>query len=55
MDVRGTEAFRARGRPKDAINAPFVDGTLDGDIPAEPGRFVVGGGSQKRVAAAADG
>ena len=54
VDVRGTEAF-ARGRPKDAINAPYVDGTLDADaIPAEPGRLVVGGGSQKRVAAAAD-
>ena len=53
VDVRGSEAF-ARGRPKGAINAPYVDGTLDGEIPAEPGRLVVGGGSQKRVAAAAD-
>ena len=53
VDVRGTEAF-ARGRPRGAINAPFVDGTLDGDIPTEPGRLVVGGGSQKSVAAAAD-
>ena len=53
VDVRGTEAF-ARGRPKGAINAPHADGTLDGDIPAEPGRLVVGGGSQKSVAAAAD-
>ncbi len=54
VDVRGTEAF-ARGRPKDAINAPYVDGTLDADaIPTEPGRLVVGGGSQKSVAAAAE-
>ena len=53
VDVRGTEAF-ARGRPKGAINAPFANGTLAGDIPAEPGRLVVGGGSQKSVAAAAD-
>ena len=53
VDVRAEEAF-ARGRPKGAINAPFVDGALDGDIPAEPGRLVVGGGSQKSVAAAAD-
>ena len=53
VDVRGTEAF-ARGRPKGAVNAPFANGALDGDIPAEPGRLVVGGGSQKRVAAAAD-
>ena len=53
VDVRAREAF-ARGRPKGAINAPFVDGALDGDVPAEPGRLVVGGGSQKRVAAAAD-
>ena len=54
VDVRGTEAF-ARGRPKGAINAPYVDGTLDADaIPAEPGRLVVGGGSTKSVAAAAD-
>ena len=53
VDVRPKEAF-LRGRPRGAINAPFVDGALDGDIPAEPGRLVVGGGSQKRVAAAAD-
>ena len=53
VDVRGTEAF-ARGRPKGAINAPFANGTLAGDIPAEPGRLVVGGGSTKSVAAAAD-
>ncbi len=53
VDVRGAEAF-ARGRPKGAINAPFADGTLHGDVPAEPGRLVVGGGSQKSVAAAAD-
>ena len=54
VDVRGTEAF-ARGRPKGAINAPYVDGTLDADaIPTEPGRLVVGGGSTKSVAAAAD-
>ena len=54
VDVRGTEAF-ARGRPKGAVNAPFVDGALDADgIPTEPGRLVVGGGSQKSVTAAAD-
>ena len=53
VDVRASEAF-ARGRPRGAINAPYVDGTLHGDIPAEPGRLVVGGGSQKRVAAAAE-
>ena len=53
VDVRAREAF-LRGRPKGAINVPYADGTLDGDIPAEPGRLVVGGGSQKRVAAAAD-
>ena len=54
VDVRPKEVYE-RGRPKGAVNAPFVDGTLDADaIPAEPGRLVVGGGSQKRVAAAAD-
>ena len=54
VDVRGSEAF-ARGRPKGAVNAPFENGTLDADaIPAEPGRLVVGGGSPKSVAAAAD-
>jgi rhodanese-related sulfurtransferase len=53
VDVRPKEVF-GRGRPKGAINAPFADGTLDGDIPAEPGRLVVGGGSSKSVAAAAD-
>ena len=53
VDVRASEAF-ARGRPKGAISAPFTNGTLDGDIPAEPGRLVVGGGSPKSVAAAAD-
>ena len=53
VDVRAEDVF-ARGRPKGAINAPFVDGTLDGDVPAEPGRLVVGGGSPKSVAAAAD-
>ena len=53
VDVRAEDVF-ARGRPKGAINAPFVDGALDSDIPAEPGRLVVGGGSQKSVAAAAD-
>ena len=53
VDVRAAEAF-ARGRPKGAVNAPFENGALDGDIPAEPGRLVVGGGSQKSVAAAAD-
>jgi len=53
VDVRPKEVYE-RGRPKGAINAPFVDGALDGDVPAEPGRLVVGGGSQKRVAAAAD-
>ena len=54
VDVRAEAAF-ARGRPKGAINAPYADGTLDADvIPAEPGRLVVGGGSQKSVAAAAD-
>ena len=53
VDVRPKEAF-GRGRPKGAINAPYADGALDGDIPAEPGRLVVGGGSQKSVAAAAD-
>ena len=53
VDVRPKEVYE-RGRPKGAINAPFVDGALDGEIPAEPGRLVVGGGSQKRVAAAAE-
>ena len=54
VDVRGAEAF-ARGRPKGAINAPYADGALDADaIPAEPGRLVVGGGSQTSVSAAAD-
>ena len=53
VDVRPKEVYE-RGRPKGAVNAPFVDGTLHGDIPAEPGRLVVGGGSQKRVAAAAE-
>ena len=53
VDVRPREVYE-RGRPKGAINAPYVDGTLDGDIPAEPGRLVVGGGFQKSVAAAAD-
>ena len=53
VDVRPKEVYE-RGRPKGAINAPFVDGTLDGDIPTEPGRLVVGGGSQKSVAAAAE-
>ena len=53
VDVRPKEVYE-RGRPRGAINAPFVDGALDGDIPAEPGRLVVGGGSQKSVAAAAD-
>ena len=51
--MRAEDVF-ARGRPKGAINTPFENGTLDGDIPAEPGRLVVGGGSQKSVAAAAD-
>ena len=53
VDVRPKEVYE-RGRPKGAVNAPYADGTLDGDIPAEPGRLVVGGGSQKSVAAAAD-
>ena len=53
VDVRPKEVYE-RGRPRGAINAPFVDGALDGDIPAEPGRLVVGGGSTKSVAAAAD-
>ena len=54
VDVRAEDVF-ARGRPKGAINTPFENGTLDADaIPAEPGRLVVGGGSQKSVAAAAD-
>ena len=53
VDVRPKEAF-SRGRPKGAVNAPFVDGALDGDIPTEPGRLVVGGGSPKSVAAAAE-
>ena len=54
VDVRAEDVF-ARGRPKGAINAPFENGTLDADaIPAEPGRLVVGGGCQKRVAAAAE-
>ncbi len=54
VDVRGSEAF-ARGRPKGAINAPFADGDVsDAAIPREPGRLVVGGGSTKSVAAAAD-
>ena len=54
VDVRAEDVF-ARGRPKGAINAPFENGTLDADaIPAEPGRLVVGGGSQTSVAAAAD-
>ena len=54
VDVRAEDVF-ARGRPKGAINAPYADGTLDADaIPAEPGRLVVGGGSQTSVAAAAD-
>jgi len=53
VDVRPREVYE-RGRPKGAINAPFENGALDGDIPAEPGRLVVGGGSPKRVAAAAD-
>ena len=54
VDVRPKEVFSG-GRPKGAVNAPFVDGTLDADaIPAEPGRLVVGGGSPKSVAAAAE-
>ena len=54
VDVRAEDVF-ARGRPKGAINTPFENGTLDADaIPAEPGRLVVGGGSQTSVAAAAD-
>ena len=53
VDVRPREVYE-RGRPKGAINAPFENGALDGDIPAEPGRLVVGGGSPKSVAAAAD-
>ena len=53
VDVRAEDVF-ARGRPKGAINAPYADGTLDGDIPREPGRLVVGGGSPKSVAAAAE-
>ena len=54
VDVRPKEVYE-RGRPRGAINAPFADGALDADvIPAEPGRLVVGGGSQKSVAAAAD-
>ena len=54
VDVRPKEVYE-RGRPRGAVNAPFENGTLDADgIPAEPGRLVVGGGSQKSVAAAAD-
>ena len=54
VDVRPKEVYE-RGRPKGAVNAPFENGTLDADaIPAEPGRLVVGGGSPKSVAAAAD-
>ena len=54
VDVRPKEVF-GRGRPKGAVNAPFVDGTLDADaIPTEPGRLVVGGSSSASVAAAAD-
>ena len=54
VDVRPKEVYE-RGRPRGAINAPFVDGALDADgIPTEPGRLVVGGGSQKSVTAAAD-
>ena len=54
VDVRPKEVYE-RGRPKGAINAPFENGALDADaIPAEPGRLVVGGGSPKSVAAAAD-
>ena len=53
VDVRAEDVF-ARGRPKGAINVPYADGALDGDIPAEPGRLVVGGGSQKSVATAAE-
>ena len=54
VDVRPKEVYE-RGRPRGAINAPFADGALDADvIPAEPGRLVVGGGSPKSVAAAAD-
>ena len=54
VDVRAEDVF-ARGRPKGAINTPFENGTLDADaIPAEPGRLVVGGGSQTSVAAAAE-
>ena len=54
VDVRPKEVYE-RGRPRGAINAPFADGALDADvIPTEPGRLVVGGGSPKSVAAAAD-
>ena len=53
VDVRTREVYE-RGRPRGAINVPYADGTLHGDVPAEPGRLVVGGGSQKSVAAAAD-
>ena len=46
VDVRPREVYE-RGRPKGAINTPFENGTLDADaIPTEPGRLVVGGGSQ---------
>ena len=54
VDVRPKEVY-GRGRPRGAVNVPFENGTLDADaIPAEPGRLVVGGGSQTSVAAAAD-
>ena len=53
VDVRPKEVYE-RGRPKGAINVPYADGALAGDIPAEPGRLVVGGGSPKSVAAAAE-
>ena len=54
VDVRASEAF-ARGRPRGAINAPFENGDVsDAAIPREPGRLVVGGGSPKSVAAAAE-
>ena len=53
VDVRTREVYE-RGRPRGAINVPYADGTLHGDVPAEPGRLVVGGGSPKSVAAAAE-
>ena len=54
VDVRPKEVYE-RGRPKGAVNAPFENGDVaDAAIPREPGRLVVGGGSTKSVAAAAD-